>query len=113
MEEKYTDITTKPGIAAQVEMRRCNRCGKVQPITEYWNTTWHDGTRHPGRICKACARAYKQEEYRKKRKKPDGIRLNAEDGRIYEHHGISRRIFCQSKCSMTSAECSPRIRMRP
>lgn len=79
--------------AGHIELRKCSKCGIIQPITEFWKVTWRDGSRHPGRICKTCARAYKREEYRRGRKKPDGIRLDSKDGRIYEHHGLSRRIF--------------------
>lgn len=85
-------MSDEPALS-HTEMRTCSRCGISQPITEFWGVTWRDGTRHPGRICKTCARAYKREEYRRGRKKPDGIRLDSKDGRIYEHHGLSRRIF--------------------
>lgn len=80
-------------VLSHIEMRTCSKCGRNQPITEFWKVTWRDGTRHPGRICKTCARTYKREEYRRKRKKPDGIRLDPSDGRIYEHNGLSRRIY--------------------
>lgn len=72
-----------------MEKKICPKCGKELDADDFWKTS--NGCRY--RLCKVCAREQRREQYRKTRKRPDGIFYNAKCGRIVEHNGRSTRIF--------------------
>lgn len=43
--------------------------------------------------CKDCCKQYKRDWYQNNRKVPDGIRMCQDTGRVFEHKGLSKRIF--------------------
>lgn len=66
----------------------CPHCGR-----KLWLRDFYPVTGGYSSWCKHCQRQNKRDWYEKNHKVPDGIRQCQTDGRIYEHRGLSKRIF--------------------
>lgn len=77
-------------INAPVKRKKvCPHCGRKLWLRDFYpssnggHSSW----------CKDCQKRQKKDRYEKTRKVPDGVRICLETGRVFEHKGLSKRIF--------------------
>lgn len=67
----------------------CPICGRKLWLRDFYRQK--EGK--PSSYCKECTSKWKREWYGRKRKKPDGIFMHPDFGRLMEHKGATLRIF--------------------
>lgn len=76
--------------STQRRKKVCSHCGRKLWLHDFYvirKTGSHSSW------CKECEKQYKREWYEKNHRVPDGIMQDPKTGRLYEHKGLSRRIF--------------------
>lgn len=74
--------------ASKKRKKVCPRCGKKLWLRDFYR----NGDGSLSSWCKECQKRNKRDYYHKNRKVPDGIRHDTK-GRLYEHKGLSRKIY--------------------
>ena len=85
-------MTAKISIIRIGKRKTCTKCGELKFLHEFY--TSKDRRNYPDGYsywCKECSRTYKREEYRRNRKKPDGV--FSYGGRAMMHKGTAVSVY--------------------